>query len=256
MRCGSGPERAQPGTDRGGGTPCARASAAAARALATRCGAGSARVAAQVVERRELGGRVRRSSTKARSARTSSTSPTSDETRDAQGEADRTASLLHVGLLDEAHRCARPRRCRRRPPRCLVDPALGGGVLVDRAVPVDVVGGDVEAGRGTGASDCDQCSWKLESSTAMTSNGSGCSTASRIGVPTLPALHARSPAAARIDGQHLHRGRLAVGAGDREPGRRPVRARIRQASSTSPQTGTPAAAAAARSGWSGRHPGR
>ena len=35
----------------------------------------------------------------------------------------------------------------------------------------------------------------------------------------------------------------------------PPSARIRQASSTSPQTGVPACAAASSSGWSGRHPG-
>ena len=53
--------------------------------------------------------------------------------------------------------------------------------------------------RARGRRDCDQCSWKLDSSTAMTSYGRGSITASSTGVPTLPALHARRPAARRID---------------------------------------------------------
>src|SRR5450631_908920 len=51
----------------------------------------------------------------------------------------------------------------------------------------------------TGITDRCQCSWKLDSSTASTSYGSGCSTASSSGVPTFPALVARSPAARRMD---------------------------------------------------------
>src|SRR5664280_3384997 len=50
----------------------------------------------------------------------------------------------------------------------------------------------------TGAMDLCQCSWKLDSSTATTSYGSGCRTASSSGVPTFPALVARSPAARRM----------------------------------------------------------
>ena len=106
-----------------------------------------------------------------------------------------------------------------------------------------------------GASECDQCSWKLDSSTAMTSKGSGCRTASRMGVPTLPALHARSPAARRIDASICTVVVLPLVPVTVSQGAAPLGGRIRHASSTSPQTGMPAAAAAASSGWSGRHPG-
>src|SRR3954451_18517920 len=94
-----------------------------------------------------------------------------------------------------------------------------------------------------------QCSWKLDSSTAMTSNGSGCSTASRIGVPTLPALVARSPAARRIDASMFTVVVLPLVPVTVSQGAAPVFARIRQASSTSPQTGMPRAAASSSIGW-------
>ncbi len=106
-----------------------------------------------------------------------------------------------------------------------------------------------------GEIDCDQCSWKLDSSTAMTSKGSGWRTASRRGVPTLPALVARSPAARRIDASIWTVVVLPFVPVTVSHGAAPSRGRIRQASSTSPHTGMPRAAASARSGWSGRHPG-
>ncbi len=106
-----------------------------------------------------------------------------------------------------------------------------------------------------GAIELDQCSWKLDSSTAMTSKGSGCRTASRSGVPTLPALVARSPAARRIEVSICTVVVLPLVPVTVSQGAAPSCARIRQASSTSPHTGTPASAAATSSGWSGRHPG-
>src|SRR5699024_3661733 len=98
-----------------------------------------------------------------------------------------------------------------------------------------------------------QCSWKLESSIASTSSP-GSSTASSSGVPMLPQALALSPAASSIDSSIVVVVVLPLV---------PVIAshfaslvpRIRQASSTSPMTGMPAAAAAASTGWSGRQPG-
>ena len=123
-------------------------------------------------------------------------------------------------------------------------------------MPVDVVGRDVEAGGGDrGRPSACQCSWKLDSSTASTSYGSGCSTASSSGVPTLPALVARSPAARRIEASICTVVVLPLVPVTVSHGAAPTRGRIRQASSTSPQTGMPAAAAATSSGVVGRQPG-
>ena len=64
-------------------------------------------------------------------------------------------------------------------------------------------GATLRQAEATGDTERCQCSWKLDSSTARTSYGSGCSTASSSGVPTLPALVARSPAARRIEASML-----------------------------------------------------
>src|SRR5919112_332488 len=47
-------------------------------------------------------------------------------------------------------------------------------------------------------SECDQCSWWLDSSTASTSYGSGSRTVSVIGRPMLPTAAVRSPAAVKM----------------------------------------------------------
>ena len=70
-----------------------------------------------------------------------------------------------------------------------------------------------------------------------------------IGVPTLPALVARSPAAVRIDASMLTVVVLPLVPVTVSHGAAPSWARIRQASSTSPHTGMPCAWAATRS-WS------
>ncbi|SII94473.1 Uncharacterised protein [Mycobacteroides abscessus subsp. abscessus] len=98
-----------------------------------------------------------------------------------------------------------------------------------------------------------QWSWKLESSIASTSSP-GSRTASSSGVPMLPQARARSPAASSIDSSIVvvvvlpfvpviasHFASLVP--------------RMRQASSTSPMTGIPAAIAAASTGCSGFQPG-
>ena len=95
----------------------------------------------------------------------------------------------------------------------------------------------------SGRSEEDQCNWKLDNSTAITSYGSGCRTASRIGVPTLPALVARRPAARRMAASICTVVVLPLVPVIVSQGAAPSRARIRQASSTSPQTRIPAAAA-------------
>ena len=92
-------------------------------------------------------------------------------------------------------------------------------------MPVEVVGRDVEAGRRQRPRDeCDQCSWKLDSSTARTSCGSGCSTASSSGVADVAGLDGPQAGGPQHRGQHPHRRGLAVRAGDGEPGRGPLRA--------------------------------
>jgi hypothetical protein len=87
-----------------------------------------------------------------------------------------------------------------------------------------------------------------------TSKGSGCSTASRIGVPTLPALIARSHGP-QDRGEHLTVVVLPLVPVTVSQGAAPVPARIRQASSTSPQTGMPYAAASSEQRVVRRHPG-
>src|SRR6185312_7414878 len=106
------------------------------------------------------------------------------------------------------------------------------------------------AGRTDGA----ECSWKLDSSTASTSYGGSAVTASTTGRPTLPVATARPPAARSIDSsiRTVVVLPLVPVSASQGGGFGP---RSRQASSTSPITSTPAAAAAVSSGASGRQPG-
>src|SRR4051812_18236995 len=106
-----------------------------------------------------------------------------------------------------------------------------------------------------GRIDAVECSWKLDSSTASTSYGCGCSTASSTGVPALPTAAERSPAAASMAASIVTVVVLPLVPVTASHGAAPVAGRIRQASSTSLQTGTRAAAAPASTGWSGRQPG-
>src|SRR6185312_586642 len=106
----------------------------------------------------------------------------------------------------------------------------------------------------TGRTDGAECSWKLDSSTASTSYGGSAVTASTTGRPTLPVATARSPAARSIDSsiRTVVVLPLVPVSASQGGGFGP---RSRQASSTSPITSTPAAAAAVSSGASGRQPG-
>ena len=97
-----------------------------------------------------------------------------------------------------------------------------------------------------------QCSWKLESSTARTSYGSGSITASTIGSPTLPQATVRSPPARSIASSICTVVVLPLVPVTASQGAGLSGSRSRQASSTSPQIGTPRSAACASSGAAGR----
>ena len=226
-------------------TPKARARAAAARALAMLCGAGGLTSATSAsswalllpvldegavdqdaVHDAELGG-----------------------AGGAEGEADRPAALLDVGLAHQVLGGRVGDVVDAGDLVALVDPALVGGVRLHRAVPVEVVGGEVEHGGGVGAQrgrPVQLVAGELDGEDVVRARRRGPRRAAET--PMLPTAAVRRPAAFRIDGEHPDGGGLAVGAGDREPGRRRPGPRSRQASSTSPQTGTPASAAAAKSG--------
>src|SRR5215218_5597986 len=260
MRCGSGRNPRNPSRTAEARTPAARASAAAARALSTWCGASvgadprtSSRLPSSAAD-------VRRSSTNARSARTSSTTPTMPTEgtprvkptarQPSTTSASRTSCSVrgsatlytqafwvrwYTSPLSRAYASSDP--CQ----------STWSGATLRTAL----ASGDTECSR-SGPS---QCSWKLDSSTARTSYGSGCTTASSSGVPTLPAATARSPAACSIDVSIRTVVVLPLVPVSVSQGAAPSRRRIRQASSTSPHTGTPACWAATSSGWSGRQPG-
>jgi hypothetical protein len=102
--------------------------------------------------------------------------------------------------------------------------------------------------------DGDHCSCALEISTASTSYAGSAVTADTSGSPTLPAATLRSPAACRIDWSMPTVVVLPFVPVTPSQGAAPGD-RSRQASSGSPITSTPAATAAATSGWSGRNPG-
>src|SRR6516225_3791941 len=110
----------------------------------------------------------------------------------------------------------------------------------------------------SGRSDWLQYSWKLDSSAAMTGYGSGSVTASMTGRPTLPAAMLRCPAAVSMAASISTVVVLPLVPVTPSHSCRPPpgsAGRSRQASSTSPITGMPAAAAAATSGLPGRNPG-
>ena len=115
------------------GTPTDRARAAAASALATKCGAGEARSRDACTARRRW---CSRSSTNARSASTSSTRPTMPTRRGAEGEADRAGALDDVGVAHQllGDRVGDVVDAGGLHP--LVDPALVGGVVGHPVGPV------------------------------------------------------------------------------------------------------------------------
>src|SRR5437588_4378575 len=105
-----------------------------------------------------------------------------------------------------------------------------------------------------GRTEGDQCSWKLDSSTASTRCPA--SSASTTGSPTLPQATASSPALRRMDSSMLTVVVLPlVPVTASQVGGCSHSRLIRQASSTSLITSIPAATAAASSGLSARQPG-
>ena len=162
-------------------------------------------------------------------------------------------------------RRARRRRGQQRGRRRVVDPRdrdrpaqrprLGRGVRGHRAVPVEVVLGDVEhAPRGGHHR---RRPVQLEARQLHGEHPPPRPDRVDHRVADVPAGHGVEPGRAQDRLEHAGGGGLAVGAGHRQPRRRAsgAPAPIHHASSGSPTTGTPAAAAAATSGWSGRRPG-
>ena len=251
-----GPKPRRPSRTAAAGTPAARASAAAASAFATTlCGAAPARTSSRVaISAAEL----RRSSTNARSASTLVDHAEHRRRRDAEGEAHRAASLDHVGVahellgqrvghvVDAGHLGAR------------VHAALVAGVRLEDAVPVEVVGRDVEQAAARGGSEARPVQLEArELDRERRRSGSAVAAPPRrAGVPMLPDRGARRPAAASIEASIAHGRGLAVGAGDREPGRAPRRpgASARPAPPR-PTPGRRAAAAPASTGCAGGQPG-
>ena len=108
----------------------------------------------------------------------------------------------------------------------------------------------------SGRSDGAQCSWKLDSSTASSSAGSA--SMSITGLPMLPHSSARRPAATSIECSIdvvVVLPLVPVTTSQRFGVPNSPAWSMRHASSTSPQIGTPAAAAAAKTGAVGGNPG-
>ena len=214
MRCAAGANARSPSRTAVGGTPNARASAAAASALATLCGA--------------LG-------------RTSPTVPSScadslpvrhegtvDEQvvddaehrqrRCAEGEPDRAAALDDVGLLDHPQRHGVLDVVDGRLLRALVHARLGRDVGVHRAEVVDVVVGDVEADRRHRAHGVDERQLRR---TDLDGDHVELVVHHDVdqGVPDVAGRDGAVAGRAQHRLEHQRRGRLAVRAGDAQPGR-------------------------------------
>ena len=260
IRCGSGRNRRNPSPTASGDTPYARASAAAASALATLCGANgrtSSRRASSAASRTG-------SAVKARSTRRSSTTPRlpgagtprvkptersarSPRRVDHSSSAFTTASVPGAKIFPLSAAYASSEPCQSRWSGATLSTAAARGVTVE-----------------------DQCSWKLDSSTASTSYGAPAAspgpapeagpepptpaTTSTMGVPTLPTSIVRWPAASSMRASIRTTVVLpsvpvtASHGGASGP-------RSRHASSTSPITSTPVLTAASSSGAVGRQPG-
>ena len=139
-----GAERAQPGAHGAGGDAVRAGQRGGGQRVGHACAARvRARTSSSGRRARLGGGRAARRRRRGRPARRRRRRACPDRGH-AQGEPDRPAAFCHVGRRGPAARSPGRRRCRRRRARALVDAALGRGVRVDRAVPVEVVVGDVE----------------------------------------------------------------------------------------------------------------
>ena len=199
------------------GTPCARASAAAASALATTCGAGEARSPTA----HSSAALVCRSGMNARSTSRSSTTPTMPTAGRAEGEADRAGTLDHVGLADQPLGLGVGGVVDARPLHAFVDAALVGGVVGHRGragVPVQVVLGEVQHHGGLGAHGPGVV--ELEAGELDGQDVVRRRVHHRLGHRAADVADRRAAQARGGEDrvEHLDRRGLAVGAGDAQPG--------------------------------------
>lgn len=175
----------------------------------------------------------------------------------AEGEADRPAALLDVRLAHQVLGGLVGHVVDAGDPIALVHAALVGGVRLHGAVPVEVVRREVEHHGGVGAQR--GCPVQLVAGEFDGEDVVLLLAEDRVEQGDTDVADRGRAQARRLQdgGEHLDGGGLAVGAGDGEPGSGlpAVQVLSRQASSTSPQTGTPAASAAANSGLPGCQPG-
>lgn len=178
--------------------------------------------------------------------------------RGAEGEADGPAALLDVGLAHEVLRRRVLRVVDAGDAVALVDPALVGGVTGHGAVPVEVVGGQVEHGPGVGAQrgrPVELVAGELDGEDVVRLVAEH-----RVqqGDPDVAdGGRAQAWLASRIEAsiRTVVVLPLVPVTASQGAGSRPSCPLSRQASSTSPQTGTPASAAAVKSGLPGFQPG-
>ena len=157
----------------------------------------------------------------ARSARKSSTMPTMPIDGHAEGEADGAGALDHVGVDDEALGLRVGDVVDGGALDAFVDAALVGGVVGHRVravVPVEVVLGEVEDDRGLGAHRL--CVVELEAGQLDGEDVVGLGVHDRLDDRPTDVADRRTAQAGRAQDrvEHLHRGGLAVGAGDGQPG--------------------------------------
>ncbi len=252
IRCGSGRNARRPSRTATAGTPTERASAAAASAFATLCGAAGTTSATDASSAAE----VCRSATKARSTSSPSTTPSMPApgtpkvnpiARAPSHDVGRPNQPFGLGVLDVVDAGDLDTG---------VDAALVGRVVLERAVPVEVVGCDVEQGGGARrhrVRPVQLIARQLE----------------RDDVVRLRVEHGLDDRVADVAGrgdpqsgrpqhlgQHPHRRGLAVGTGHGEPGRGPLRVAQPPGQLDLPPDRDPGPpAAATSSGAVGRQPG-
>lgn len=216
MRCGSGQKARSPSRTAAGSTPKARARAAAARALAMLCGAGWV----DVGDLGELLGLLLPVRHEGAVDEDAVDDAQLGRARCAQGEADGAAALLDVGRADQVLGRLLGRVVDAGDAIALVDPALVRDVRLHGAVPVEVVGGQVEDGRGVGA----QRGRPVQLVTGQFDGEYVVLLVAEDGVEEGDADVAdrggAQPGRLQDGGEHPYGRGLAVGAGDREPGRR------------------------------------
>ena len=150
MRCGSGVKARRPSRTASGGDAVGPGQGRGGEGVGQVVRGEGRGAAADVVEGGQLGGRGLALLDEGPVGEDVVDDADHRQGRRAEGEADRAAALLHLGVLDEPLGDGVLHVVDAGDLGARVDLALGPLVLLDRAVPVDVVGGDVEAGRGVG----------------------------------------------------------------------------------------------------------